>query len=300
MSNHDSTTIVDSVASPATPRPVRKNRRRKNVVREAAGGAQSYSNGSSKPARVKPSLKDGVSIGSLFLLVRYWVRTAVATGFGVSLLIHVTALVVMSLVMLDQFKSDDSILTSISTAEESSVFDEIIDVRMDVPMGDISLEKSLESAMDMEVADWADSPVTTGIEESVESLFEKDGLQGLGGAGFLAPKDARVFTKGSFSAWTVPNDPDPGENYVIVIVVKLPSRVKRYRASDLSGMVVGTDGYRLAIPGPAYTRGKVYLPIKNRMVQMKVTVQGGASRVRDVINIRSTSLKEKQRIELEF
>jgi len=152
----------------------------------------------------------------------------------------------------------------------------------------------------MEQADWANNPITTGIEDSIESLFDKDGAKGLGGSGFLVPKNTRVFKKGSFSAWTVPNDPDPGQDYVIVVVVKLPTRVKKYRASDLSGIVVGTDGYRQAIPGPAYSRGKVYLPMKDQMVQLKITVPGGASRVRDVVEIRSTMLKEKQRIELEF
>jgi hypothetical protein len=109
----------------------------------------------------------------------------------------------------------------------------------------------------------------------------------------VIPKNARVFRKGSFSAWTVPDDPKPGQDYNIVILVKLPDRVKRYRASDLSGIVIGTDGYTQAIPGPEYKRGKTYLPMKEQTAQLIVPVPGAASRVKDKIEIRSKTLKRK-------
>ncbi len=302
MSNHDSTTFVDSVASQATGLPVRrKGRHRKN--RAPAGTARDAS--SIHPVSVTNDdlrliFEDGVTAGAIWLLVKRWIRTAAAAGYGISLLIHAVALLIMSFVVLSQIDFDESILTSIASDEETSLFDEIVDVRMDMPEGDISLEKSLDSAANIDMADWAETPVTTGIEDSIESLFEKEGAKGLGGGGFMAPPNSRVFKKGSFSVWTIPDDPEPGQDYVIVIVVKLPKRVKRYRASDLVGLVVGTDGYRQIIPGPQYSRGTVYLPMKDHMAKLVVKVPGGASRVRDVINIRSKTLKEKQKIELEF
>lgn len=296
MSNHDSTTIVDLVASSATTPPVHEKKRRKKKRRDESDDAHSLSS----EVNTKSTLKKGITIGAILLLLKHWLRTAVAAGYGVSLLIHAVALLVMSFAMFSNLEFDTAIQSAISDAEESSLFDDVIDLQMDMPMGDVSFEKTLQSAMDVEQADWAENPITTGIEDLIESLFEKDGDKGLGGSGFLAPKNSRVFKKGSFSAWTIPNDPEPGQNYVIVIVVKLPSRVKRYRATDLSGIVIGTDGYRQPIPGPTYSRGKVYLPMKDKMVQLKIVVPGGASRVRDVIDIRSTMLKEKQRIELEF
>lgn len=301
MSNQDSTTFVDSVASQAPAPPVRrKSRHRKKKPLNSL---------SQTTAPIQPAIatdephsyfKDGITAAAIWLLIRFWLRTAVAAGYGISLLIHAVALLIMSFVVLSQMDFEESIISSISSDEETSLFDEIVDVRMDMPEGDISLEKTLDSASNMDMADWADNPITTGVEDSIESLFEKDGAKGLGSGGFMAPPNSRIFKKGSFSAWTIPDDPKPGQDYVIVIVVKLPKRVKRYRASDLVGLVVGTDGYRQVIPGPEYSRGTVYLPMKDHMAKLAVKVPGGASRVRDVINIRSKTLKEKQKIELEF
>jgi len=302
MSNQDSTTFVDSVASQAPAPPVRrKSRRRKNKPRNGL----SHSTAPNQPAieiidDAHSYFKDGITATAIWLLIRHWLRTAMAAGYGISLLIHAVALLIMSFVVLSQIDFEESIISSISSDDETSLFDEIVDVRMDMPEGDISLEKDLDSATNMDMADWADNPITTGVEDSIESLFEKDGAKGLGGGGFMAPPNSRIFKKGSFSAWTIPDDPEPGQDYVIVIVVKLPKRVKRYRASDLVGLVVGTDGYRQAVPGPQYSRGTVYLPMKDHMAKLVVKVPGGASRVRDVINIRSKTLKEKQKIELEF
>ncbi len=298
MSNHDSTTFVDSVASQASAPPVRRKSRHRKKSRSPSHSSPAYTANDS--ANAKPSFEEGVTVAAILLFIRHWLRTAVAAGYGVSLLIHAIALLIMSFVVLSQIDFEESIISSISSDEETSLFDEIVDVRMDMPEGDVSFEKTLDSATNMDMADWADNPITTGIEDSIESLFEKDGAKGLGGGGFMAPPSSRVFKKGSFSAWTIPDDPEPGQDYVIVIVVKLPKRMKKYRASDLTGLVVGTDGYRQAIPGPAYMRGNIHLPMKDHMAQLKVKVPGGASRVRDVISIRSKMLKEKQNIELEF
>ena len=305
MSNQDSTTIVDLVASAATPPPVRKKRRRKTEAKSTSRNEKSLEQTDCVSSVSTTPATEALSLSVVMLMFQQWIHTVIstgyiATGYGVSLLIHAIVILVMSFVVLTQLETEDAIQTTMSETEETSVFDEIVDVRMDMPEGDVAFEKSLESAANMEMADWADNSITTGVEESIESLFETDGSKGLGGSGFLAPKDARVFKKGSFSVWTIPNDPDPGEDYVIVIVIKLPNRVKRYRASDLSGMVVGTDGYRKQIPGPAYTRGKVYLPMKDKMVQLKIGVPGGEARVKDVITIRSVMLREKQVIKLEF
>ena len=62
------------------------------------------------------------------------------------------------------------------------------------------------------------------------------------------PTGGKAVTKGSFTAWTVPKDPKPGQDYKIVIQIKVPETVKRYRIADLSGRVIGTDKYTLDIP----------------------------------------------------
>jgi hypothetical protein len=55
---------------------------------------------------------------------------------------------------------------------------------------------------------------------------------------------AKAVTKGSFTVWTVPSDPGPGEDYQIFIEVKLPQSLSSYQRGDLRGNVSGTDSYQ--------------------------------------------------------
>jgi hypothetical protein len=111
--------------------------------------------------------------------------------------------------------------------------------------------------------------------------------------------EGKVARKGSFAAWTVPRDPNPGQNYVIVIQIQLPADIKKLPKKDLLGStVVGTDGFRLEIPPPGSSRG--YLPGNDKEVQMVVLVPGAAQLVRDTIKIKSKALKEEHTIEIEF
>jgi hypothetical protein len=105
-------------------------------------------------------------------------------------------------------------------------------------------------------------------------------------------------TRGSFTVWTIPEDPTPGEKYMIMIQIKLNNSVKRYPRSDLSGNVIGTDGYRDNFGGPTESG---YLPIKdNTVIYEALPVPGAAQLVKDVITVESKILKEKQVIELIF
>jgi len=103
-------------------------------------------------------------------------------------------------------------------------------------------------------------------------------------------------TKGSFSAWTEPRDPEPGKKYAIVIQVRLPANVKKYRASDLSGVVLGTDSYKQIIR----FRSSDEFPINNGGVEVRVIVPGAAQLVRDTIRIQSRVLQEKQTLQIVF
>src|SRR5688572_11413770 len=58
-----------------------------------------------------------------------------------------------------------------------------------------------------------------------------------------------AIAQGSFTVWTVPQNPDPKMHYDIYIEVKLPANISSYAYDDLSGSVVGTDSYQRAI-GP--------------------------------------------------
>ena len=101
---------------------------------------------------------------------------------------------------------------------------------------------------------------------------------------------ANAVSKGSFTVWAVPDNPRKGEPYYIVVQVKVPSRVQRYRRSDLIGVVVGTDGYRKTIN----EQPKGYLPIIQGTVQYVVHIAPSQRSVRDIVQVRSRILRESK------
>jgi hypothetical protein len=119
------------------------------------------------------------------------------------------------------------------------------------------------------------------------------------GTGLLKPAGKNAVMEGSFTVWTIPDDPIPGETYKIMIEVRLPAKVSRYPRSDLSGMVTGTDGWHQPLPGDA-TPQLPYLPVHNHTVQLQVEVPGAARRIRDTIELRSKLLKEDQVLKIVF
>ncbi len=129
-------------------------------------------------------------------------------------------------------------------------------------------------------------------EGSGEGTGSGDGT----GHKFAMPSGGNVVTEGSFTAWTVPADPKPNENYSIVMQINLPKRVKSYRTADLSGTVVGTDRYRQELPGIQ----PKYLPVKKSSVQLEILVPGAAELVQDTIRIKSKMLKEEQELRIVF
>ncbi len=110
------------------------------------------------------------------------------------------------------------------------------------------------------------------------------------------PKSA--VTKGSFTVWTDPQDPKPGKRYAIIVQIKVPKTVKKYPFQDLSGFIVGTDGYKQHFGGPTETG---FVPVKKHTVRIKATIVPGAAQlVKDVIQIKSKLLNEEQKIEITF
>lgn len=109
----------------------------------------------------------------------------------------------------------------------------------------------------------------------------------------------KAVMEGSFTVWTIPEDPTPGENYKIMIEVKLPEKVSRYPRSDLMGLVTGTDGWRQPLPGNALPLVQ-YLPIEENSVQLEVDVPGAGRLVKDTVKVRSKLLKEEQVLTIVF
>jgi hypothetical protein len=119
------------------------------------------------------------------------------------------------------------------------------------------------------------------------------------GTGSRQPAGKNAVTEGSFTVWTIPDDPIPGETYTIMIEIRLPDKMTRFPRSDLIGLVTGTDGWRQPLPGNAEPR-QSYLPVRDHTVQLQVDVPGAGRRVRDTIEVRSKLLKEKQVLTIVF
>ncbi len=108
----------------------------------------------------------------------------------------------------------------------------------------------------------------------------------------------QVFSKGSFTVWTVPSNPAPRQTYKIMVQIKIPESVSRYPRSDLSGFLVGTDGYKQHFGGSSQEGDQ---PIHNHLVQLEATsVPGAKHLVKDVIHVKSQILNEEQEIEIVF
>ena len=106
----------------------------------------------------------------------------------------------------------------------------------------------------------------------------------------------QAIQEGSFSVWTEPAQPDPGEPYRIIIQIALPDGLDRYNVADLEGVVVGSDGYRKPIPGNK--RG--FLKIVDGFARFIIPIVSADEHVRDTIYLRSRLLKETQKLVLEF
>lgn len=110
----------------------------------------------------------------------------------------------------------------------------------------------------------------------------------------LPPTRAKIV--GAFSAWTEPEYPSPGEPYVIVIQVTLPERITRYPSSDLSGVIMGADGFRKFIQGSKTEP----LEIIEHTARIRVPVVGSERGRKDSIVIQSRILRQRQLIELNY
>lgn len=201
--------------------------------------------------------------------------------------------------------------------------DEVLD---DLPnldiVGSVDIETDDGSSSLQELAQQlqkSDSVWLNSVSEEVFSMSSPDANgDGEGSDGILlkVPSDGFAVTKGSFTAFTIPAEPEPLKPYRIVIEVRLPSDVKKYRVNDLKGEVIGTDGYRQFLPFDKDARNATRSPaangkeivitssasidvIKNR-VQIIIIVPGARELVKDQIKIRSRRLKEDQELTLTF
>lgn len=114
------------------------------------------------------------------------------------------------------------------------------------------------------------------------------------------PTPPGSITKGSFTVWAVPANPDPGQDYVIHIKVQLPPNTTSYNYQDLDGNLIGTDTYtqefgRSSPPGND-DRFKYF----GTYAIAQISVPGAENLVRDTINVSSRLLNEAQQIVIIF
>ncbi|QDT82200.1 hypothetical protein Mal35_56930 [Gimesia maris] len=305
MSNQSRTATRFSADSSSTRVPVMKERLESNQ------------------SELHPDNDDDDTALSLKQKAVIWLASFSATGYLVSLLFHSTALTLMAIVIVGGIQGDDNTPTLASLEDEQSFsLNGPLDTRIKEAGGKTTEFNIMQPVQTMtgenensveEIQEDFSSHIGKGTGDS-----EGDG-SGEGGGEFKLKPMGNAVTVGSFTAWTVPKDPDLNEDYLIIIQVKLPDSYKstRYRASDLSGLVLGTDDHRQAIPWDSRwlnstftpnTLGDIrpvdkgdYLPLKNRVAQLIVKVPGSKiPATRDTIKIRSRVLKENQTLEIVF
>ncbi len=134
------------------------------------------------------------------------------------MLVHIALLLVLSLLIYARPKEEDLI----TTVEQSEVVDlaSIQDVEI------VDLDTDFEPQTKNPLFDPAPmSAPDIGLNSLASSLVDRPA----GGLDFKIPNQA--VTKGSFTVWTVPEDPRPGEKYVIMIQIKLKNNVKHTPAA---------------------------------------------------------------------
>ncbi|QDT94700.1 hypothetical protein [Gimesia aquarii] len=253
-----------------------------------------------------------------------WIASFTATGYLISFLFHSTALTIMAIVIVGGIQGNDDFSTLASLDDKDNFgLNDPLDTRIDEEAGGKTTEFNVMQPVKTLTGE--NDSTLKEIEEDFSMHLgkgegEEDGDgKGNGGGDFKFKPMGNAVTVGSFTAWTVPKDPDLNEDYLIIIQVKLPYSYKstRYRASDLSGIVLGTDKHRQSIPwdvrwpNSTFTpqlKGQVrpvkkggYLPVKKRVSQLIVKVPGSKiPATRDTIKIESKILKEKHTLEIVF
>ncbi len=227
--------------------------------------------------------------------VKEWIKGQAAQGFASSCVIHILLLIILSIIVLSGKDKPFAITTTMSDSEDDSFeFDDSLDTELDMAA---AAEVDQSAAMQALTNELLKQSVPSALEMNIAALAG-DGEES-NGAGFRMPSSGKVVRKGSFTAWTVPEDPMPGQAYLIVIQIKVPKRVKRYSERDLTGFMRGNDGYSTPI-GYNQRDRRYYGRFDMKAKQFVIRIPGAEAEVRDKIHVESKILKEKQELEIVF
>jgi hypothetical protein len=270
----------------STARPKRKASSKKSAASKTSKAKASKSAKKKKPTDDAPPEDER----SLQEKVVHWFRTAAAKGYGVSLGVHTLLLLALSFYVLTSMDEPETeISTGFSDEITDTSFDETFDISSDMPT-------FTESSASM-----TDVLTMPGDVSGIPMPGVGEGAGGTGdGTGGMIPN--RAVSKGSFSVWTEPADPAPYQDYLIVIHVKVPKKITTYNENDLTGAMVGTDGYRTPIgnyKGSKFPK-KYYGKFDPKHKLLALKIPGAKEKVKDTIQVESRVLKEKQTIEIVF
>lgn len=248
-------------------------------------------------------------------------KTYDAIGLYLSFVLHLLALMLLLGVLkilgwyyFDTYKPVDPIRAALS---DETVLDD---------------EPFLQPVMELQSASSAETEFPEDAALAVTGKPDKDALEavsildrmagsesnvGRDGSEMWIPRGSNAVTKGSFTGWTMPEQPPQGVPYAIVLEVKLPDGSPQYKLTDLSGKVIGSDGYDQFLPWDKRDHRRTWpyrrkdnrlfkvkrsdrIKVENNKVQVVIKVPGAEEKVRDVITIRSERLKEEQTLTLTF
>ena len=248
-----------------------------------------------------------------------WLISTASAGYGISLIVHTVLLLALSAIVYHSMDDNEAISMIITDADAMPIeFTEIMDLTVE-PAG--GADKQLPQLTKIPITA-SEAEISSNLLDSTASNAGNNGEGGSTDEGFgfafSMPQGGKVVSKGSFSAWTVPEDPEPRKDYMIVIRIKLPESTKLYRISDLSGKVEGSDDYIQHLPFDPNRKNQdldarsevggqiIRLRSSSRLrviknhVQIMIPVLGGDNLIRDTIYVKSRMLNEDQKLEIEF
>ena len=116
---------------------------------------------------------------------------------------------------------------------------------------------------------------------------------------FVPPPNA--VSQGSFTVWANPAYPAPHQDYLLYTRVALPADTSSYTANDISGRLIGTDGFAINIGGARNPFGSFSFFPENHSAVITTKVPGAATAgIKDRIQVASRLLGESQTLLLVF
>lgn len=227
-----------------------------------------------------------------------WISRQGMIGVITSLLLHATLLTLLAFIVISSAKTPETVGlwglpgdVDLDSADFTLDSELPIDAGESAPLQMTDLSKLIDgSGSDSELA----QSLRVGTGGKGIGLGESGEGTEAGIGNLRIPGHAQ--TKGSFSAWAEPRNPRPGEEYNIIVLIKLPGKSGKYKASDLTGFVKGTDSYDQKI---RYKSNQTF-PVEDGAVKIQIPVPGAARLVRDTVQVESKMLHEKQTFEIVF